>query len=125
MRYLLLIVALLVGCATGGESRDSGPRNMIGPGEIEASTASSVYELVTSERPEWLRRRRMRTLGEAAGEETLLVYMDNARMGPPASMRQIPIGSIRYVRYLSPREATQRWGAGHMQGAIFISTSDP
>jgi len=56
------------------------------------------------------------------GVEGIVIYMDNARLGRPEELRRIALGSVQYLRFFSAPQATQRWGGGHLQGAILIST---
>lgn len=127
MRFgALALLLVATACATAGNGGDrDGPREMISRTEIDEAGVASAYDLVTSLRPEWLHGRGLRTLSEAVGAETLVVYIDNARLGAPERMRDVALGSVRYLRYFSPPQANHRWGAGHLQGAILISTRDP
>jgi len=125
----LLLLALLgaAACGGGGNNRGSGlgDPDLITREEISESTARSAYELVQSLRPQWLRTRGLSTLRQAAGAEDIVVYLDNARLGYREAMRGVALGSIEYLRFFSAREATQRWGGGHLHGAILISTQSP
>ncbi|NIP78513.1 MAG: hypothetical protein GWM90_04650 [Gemmatimonadetes bacterium] len=128
MRYApgLLIVLTVTACAAAAPG-DRAPdrRHLISRAEIEESGARSAWELVESLRPQWLWKRGLQNLSEATGNETLVVYMDNARLGPPETLRRITLGSVRYLEYFDARRATHRWGSGHLQGAILVSTQDP
>lgn len=121
---LLLLTALACSSVSAGD-RARGQRHLITRAEIEESGARTAFELVESLRPQWLWKRGLQNLNEAAGNETLVVYMDNARLGPPETLRRVTLGSVRYLQYFDARRATQRWGAGHLQGAILVSTRDP
>jgi hypothetical protein len=90
--------------------------------EIDRSTARSAYELVRNHRPQWLQTRGLTTLRQAAGQDGIEVYMDNARLGDVQAMRQVTLAAIQYLRFFTASEATQRWGGGHLNGAILIST---
>ena len=127
MRWLALFLPLLVtgmsSCASaGGRVSQLGDTDVITREEIEKSTAATAYDLVLNLRPQWLRTRGISTLKQAAGEEDIIVYMNNARLGFRESMRRIPLGDVQYLEFFTAREATYRWGAGHLHGAILIST---
>jgi hypothetical protein len=113
-----LLVWLFAACAAGnlGASAD---RNVISREEIVDTPASTAYELVQSLRPQWLRLREEFGIGRS---NDLVVYLDNARMGGRASLREIGLGSIHSLRYFDPAAANLRWGAGHAYGAILVST---
>jgi hypothetical protein len=128
MRYAPAILLLLTAtaCASvsrGDRTRDT--RHFISRAEIDENSAQTAYDLVASLRPQWLWKRGLQNLSEATGNETLIVYMDNARLGPPETLRRVTLGSVRFIEYFDARRATQRWGTGHMQGAILVSTQDP
>jgi hypothetical protein len=127
MRWSALVLALLApamwSCASSGASSSGfGDPDIITREEIEESTAATAYDLVLNLRPQWLRTRGISTLAQAAGQEDIVVYMNNARLGFRDAMRQVPLGAVQYLQFFTAREATHRWGAGHLHGAILIST---
>jgi hypothetical protein len=50
------------------------------------------------------------------------VYLDNARLGGPETLREIHTGSITSVRFYDSAKAQYRFGIGHTHGAILVST---
>ena len=126
MKPLSILVLLAATACAPAASRSEGlsSRAVITRAEVEASEAANVYDLVRNVRPEWLRTRGIHTQGQAMGEETIVIYMDNARLGEPETMRTVTLGPVQYIRFFTPAEATQRWGAGHLLGAILISTQE-
>lgn len=120
---LTLLVTVVSSCRSAGAPASRlGDSDIITREEIEESTAATAYDLVLNLRPQWLRTRGISTLAQAAGEEDIIVYMNNARLGFRDAMRQVPLGAVQYLQFFSAREATHRWGAGHLHGAILIST---
>lgn len=120
-----VLLVVLGACATpAANGSPVGSSDVITRVEIDERGAANAFELVQSLRPQWLRTRGISTLQQAVGEETIVIYMDNARLGPPDAMRQIALGSVRYLQFFDAREATQRWGAGHLHGAILVSTQE-
>lgn len=107
--------------------------------EIREARGSSLYQVIRSLRPEWLRVRgtasmretpRGRTTGPdpddvavQPGIPTIRVYLDDARIGDIDDLRLMPPGSVGEVRFLDAAEATHRWGAGHLHGAIHVITA--
>jgi hypothetical protein len=91
--------------------------------EIERSgVQGNVFDLVYSLRRNWLNVR-----GEdlVPGEAQLVVYLNNLRLGTFSQLREVPSAGVVAVRYFTAAEATYRWGAGHMRGAIeILTTSD-
>lgn len=120
---LTLLVTVVSSCrSAGAPASQLGDSDIITREEIEESTAATAYDLVLNLRPQWLRTRGISTLAQAAGEEDIIIYMNNARLGFRDAMRQVPLGAVQYLQFFSAREATHRWGAGHLHGAILIST---
>jgi hypothetical protein len=133
----LLALVLAAACATGGggANRGGGSRDIILTDEIARSGAADAHSLVQALRPHWLQVRgagRGSAVGvhtrdgHAAGfaEQSVTVYLNNARVGPSESLRQIPLAGVRYIRFFSPAQANLRWGAGNANGAILVSTED-
>ena len=120
---LLLFVAAMSSCVSAGAPPSRlGDPDFILREEIEESTAATAYDLVLNNRSQWLRLRGVSTLKQAAGGEDIAEYMDHARLGFRDAMRRVPLGNVQYLQFFTAREATQRWGGGHLHGAILIST---
>jgi hypothetical protein len=129
MRWLLhatLLTALLFapgGCATSssaGAGSTLGSRDFIEREEITKGQWPNSFELVRSLRPQWLRVRGRDTIqGDPGGVQ---VVLDNVRVGGPDALRTIPVGGVAYFQWLDGISASQRWGTGFGNGAIFVST---
>ncbi|HEY0150604.1 MAG TPA: hypothetical protein VGB92_01325 [Longimicrobium sp.] len=120
----LCSLAFVAGCATGtGGNMPEQPRarqeqDYISTEEVRASNAVNAYEAISSLRAAWLRKR-----GEQGFSPTdVIVYYNNARMGGLESLRQISLGTVTWIRYFDARRAQYRYGTGHSQGAILVST---
>jgi hypothetical protein len=118
-------------------SGDAVDLDVLAQSEIVESGAMNAYDLVQARRPRWLSTRGSNTfredprvvgyddrsvLIEDAKDETIVVYLDGARLGGIATMREIPVASIVTIRHLDARAATFRYGSGHDHGAIVIQT---
>jgi hypothetical protein len=124
-----LAAMVLAGCASGssggGGESPMGNTDVIAREEIDRTgSAQNAFQLIQSVRPQWLITRGITNLRQAAGEEDIVVYMDNARLGYRDALRRVPLGGVRYLEFFDARRATQRWGGGHIHGAILISTRD-
>ena len=123
-----LSLVILAACGTsgsqvpGGGAQRMGDPDFILREEIDRSTARSAHELVRNHRPQWLQTRGITTFRQAAGQDGIKVYMDNARLENVDAMRRVTLSSIVYLRFFTASEATQRWGGGHLNGAILLST---
>jgi hypothetical protein len=119
----LAAVVLLAACgarherAPVAESGELIPRH-----EIEAAHTQTVWELVERLHPQWLRKRGVNHL---QNEGDVVVYLDNARLGGPETLREIHVGGVSSVRYYDAAKAQYRFGVGHTHGAILVSTGVP
>lgn len=124
-----LTVVLLAACAAGaGSARTSGAAtpqrrdpNMITEEELRAAPSQTLYDAVRALRPAWLMRRTPTAL-MPQNETELLVYVDGTRFGNLQSLRQFSSTQVRSIRYYAPADAESRFGPGHLQGAIEITT---
>lgn len=114
---LCLVVA--GGCASTGGGGPSRDWDLLTFEEVQASNQIDAYDLIRTERPNWLRQRGRASL---LGNPTLVVYLDGMQLGGPMSLRQIQINMISSVQYLDAASATQRFGTGHAMGAIVVSS---
>lgn len=94
--------------------------NVISMDEIAAlaGRAETALEIVEQLRPQMLRPRGQ----NSAQANALSTYVDGVRVGDVQGLRTVQANMIREIRYLSPTDATQRYGTGHSSGAIEVST---
>jgi len=52
-----------------------------------------------------------------------VVYLDGRRFGTVRSLGLIRVPSVLSVRFYSPSEAHGRFGPGHLQGAIDVTSA--
>ncbi len=110
------------GCASsgsgGGPASTGGNPNVISRAQLDQLTTSDLYDAIRRLRPNWLTARGSTTLiGEQA---QVAVYMNGSRLGGPGVLRGIDIDGVTSVEYLSPSDATNRYGTDHMAGVIVI-----
>jgi hypothetical protein len=89
--------------------------------EIATRQTLTARQVIEQLRPQFLRVRGTTTLGNAATQDVIWVYVDGTRHGNLEVLNNISANEIREIRYLSPSEATNRYGTGHVQGAILIT----
>jgi hypothetical protein len=142
-----LLIAVAVACATTGGSNSSSSAPSAGSkksssdyitsAEIESGTYRDAYDIVQQLRPAWLNKAQspgglsgmsvsggtgVQSSGNAAG---LVVYLDNTRMGGPASLRDISAPSIRSLQYMDGATATAKLpglGSSIVAGAIVVTS---
>ena len=131
------LVLALAGCASGGGSSSPAAtrsRDLITMDEMSRAGVANAYDLIKSLRPNWLNARGEHSFRETArtqgrsevvtpGVPTVMVYLDNARLGGLETLRQVMVPSLTSVQYFDAKSATFKWGAGHSHGAILVSTA--
>lgn len=113
-------------------------REIITVEEIKESGETTVFQLISALRPEWLRMRGIQTLRDGGrfhegtsqlivvtpGEDPFLVYLDNARLGSgPGALRQVPVADLGSLEFLSPAEANYKWGVN--RPVIWLQSRTP
>jgi hypothetical protein len=123
----MLFAALLIfptACATRTtdtqSAAPSGRRDLLVREEIEKTQWANAYDLVRNLRPQWLRVRGRDTItGDPGGVQ---VVLDDVRIGGVEALRTMPVSGVTYLQWLDGITASQRWGTGFGNGAIFVST---
>ena len=121
MRWRSLLVFLLV---TACHHQASGPgyggqRNVITQDEIDASTASTVYDLIAQLRGEYLKDRGKVSI-RTNQHEKAVVFLNDQEYGILETMRNIPIGRISEIRYYPGTDAVNRFGAQYGGGVVML-----
>ena len=126
-RISCVLVGLSVTACAAAVKPDSRPafrsagRDVITAAEIVASHVTDAYQAVTHLRPEFLRRRSVRPV-PAFAPVSVAIYLDDLPFGNIETLKYIPLGQVRLIRYLSPNDADMRWGGVHPAGAILVTT---
>lgn len=109
---VLCALAATTACATSAREVQNEPAVLTGE-EIASVSVATAYDAVARLRPGYLR---------PTGGQSRVVYMNTHIVGGVEALRDIPAFRVREIRYLSPREATERLGSGHEGGAIVVTT---
>ena len=130
------VLAGAAGCASSGTSTQAGEAqtttvaspqrqrkdpNVITEAELSSRSTLTARQAIEQLRPQFLRTRGTTTLGNAQTSDVIWVYFDGTRMGTVDVLNNIGVHEVREIRYLSPSEATNRYGTGHVQGAILVT----
>lgn len=120
LRPTLLLALLLAACTSGmtPASPARGMRDVISEEELRGVSATSVYTAIQQLRPAMLRQRGVRS---GSGEVAPVVYLDGQQYGGLRELANLSLTGVREVRYLSPADATQRFGTNHTAGAILVT----
>lgn len=105
------------------EKPKSGGANLITQAEIEYAQVSNAFDAIQRLRPRMLQKRMgpATDRGEAA---EIVVYVDGARYGFLDQLSNIPAEKIKEIRYLNPADATTRYGTGHTEGVILVTSKN-
>lgn len=131
---VLLAAAIGAGCASSaagnGTQRTS---EVITAEEIATIEVNNALEAVQRLRPQLLRARGTATVrsagpeGQPTGIATesgteLTVYVDDVRVGGVAALRNLSARRVQEIRYVNARDATTRYGTGHVGGVLEVKT---
>ena len=113
----------LAGCATGeATATRSRGSNVITAEEARETSAYDAYQVVQLLRPVWLRPRAAPSLTNP-GASYARIYVDNVPLaGGIRDLRNVASGDIFEIRYITPVDATTRFGTGHSGGVIMVIT---
>ena len=115
---LLWVALVTVGSACAGSARpgtaSSVDHNTLKPEEFGQRPFNSAFEAIESLRPNWLYRR--------GSESDVQVYVDDTHLGGQGELRTIRLSSVAVIRHLDGIQATARYGLGHDNGAILVTT---
>jgi len=129
LRSPLVLLALLLttACARrAGTASTEAPRprtDLITRADIERTTFTNAYDLVSALRPRWLQSRGPDTLLGQPGE--VQVHLNEVRLGGVQTLHDVSTIDIAYIQFFDANDATWRWGIDHGHGAIYISTTPP
>lgn len=118
-----VVLGCLAACAPAlgqhGKVREHKDLELLTRDDLAPGHFHNAYEAVQALRGNWLISRQHSLL---IRNETVLVYMDDIRLGDISELQAIPIQPVVYIRHFDSLQATERWGLGHTEGVIYIST---
>jgi hypothetical protein len=86
--------------------------------EIDAYSGDNVYLLIRSLHSNWLRQRGPESLTLAS---PVAVYIDGLPQPDGVdALKQLRPREVREITHMDSREATNRFGTGHSNGAILV-----
>ena len=121
---VILAVVTTVACTTTGRSSTAGrvDRELITREELEKNHFTTAYEAVESLHSNWLRPKGTDSF---TAPTEVVVYVNANRVGSVDALKNIPVHTITSIRHFDGLTASARWGIGHGQGAILVSTLVP
>jgi glutaredoxin-related protein len=125
LRSLVLLFVLCAACAPAGSpgsNAASAPRqdrNVLTREQLRETGHTNALEAVQALRSNWLRAKGTDSF---SAPTQVQVYVDNNQLGGVETLRGIATSQITYIRYYDGVTASGRWGLGHGQGVIYVST---
>ena len=137
-RTTLAVLAALVAVHATAEAQDTKKKTRVNRDKIEAEElravpSTNLYQFIKSKRGQWLNTRVATNYATVSGmgldgstvstaaEAEIVVYVDNTRYGTQESLRSLQTDDVETIEYLNGTNATQRFGTGHLHGAIVIT----
>jgi hypothetical protein len=93
----------------------SGGSRVISGEEIQAATASNLFDVVQRLRPGWIQER-----AGAGGRGYPAVYVGSQRHGGVERLREFDTSNVLEVRFFNAAEASSRFGRGVPYGVIQV-----
>lgn len=115
----LLLAAMAAAPASAQLARSSrpGPSSILSAEDLARTPRVNLLDFVTSQRPMW-----MSTRGPASAGDGITVYLDNRRLGGVSELASLPTAIATEVRHYRGSEAVLRFGPGHADGVIVVTT---
>ena len=120
LRFVAMVAVLLAPACGGGGTKQAGTatvpadRETLRPEEWGNRNFYSAYDAVAALRPMWLNKR--------GPDGSIQVYVDDNHVGGIEMLRSVRATSIAMIKHLDGIQAAARYGLGHDQGAILVST---
>ncbi|MFL5605378.1 MAG: hypothetical protein ACJ8AD_02910 [Gemmatimonadaceae bacterium] len=112
------ILALLgvAACASSNVGSEPPPprgdSRMITAAELATATQLNLYDYVQATRPLWLRQQ--------ARSSPVVVFVDDARLGGPATLRSVTLTTVSAVRYYDASAAQQKFNGRDLGPVIHV-----
>ncbi|MFQ5752767.1 MAG: hypothetical protein ACE5HI_12290 [bacterium] len=119
---ILYAITMLACSTTKGTytKKNHSSRDYISAEEIRNSSATNVYDLIRSLRPNWLRGRGAKSISNKEASYPV-VYVNESKHGDINSLSSISVENITAIQFLNSSDATNRFGLDHASGAILIT----
>ena len=115
-----LLALMLAGChAQKGSNGPGVLRNVITQAEIDASTATNLYDLIARLRSDYLKDRGKISI-KSNTRERAVVFMNDQEYGILETLRNIPPSRVGEIRYYSGIEAVARYGSQYGGGVVLL-----
>jgi hypothetical protein len=127
LAYSKVTVIFALGSIACSTARRSTPvervdRERITREQIEKNHFTTAYEAVESLRSNWLRPKGADSF---VTPTQVVVYLNANRLGGVDALKNIDVQTITLIQHFDGLTASARWGVGHGQGVILVTTLVP
>ena len=111
----------LTACASSGSDsgRSSSRPNVIAAADLVEFSGITALEAVRRLRPRWLQSRG--NSSSSLGPPRVAVIVDGLPVGGMSGLSDYPVEEVESLVYMSPSDATTRYGTGYAGGAIVLT----
>ena len=122
LKALLAGAALVAAACSAPPNPGAAPvdRDLITRDQLLKHHFLTIYDAVAALHSNWLQERGVDSFNTPG---KITVFMDETNMGGVDALQNITTDAIQYIRFYDAVHATQRWGVGHTQGVIYLSTT--
>ena len=119
-RLTMAALALLVSaCTASNPARPQGDAHIIRRDEVLAGSYQTAYDVVRAIHPNWLVKR---SPSNSRTPTFIWVYVDGSKYGDINWLRNVPGSSVGSIQRIDAGTATTRWGIGHSEGVLYVTT---
>ena len=121
---IIFALVTTIACTPGGHTSASGrvDRELITREQIDQNHFTTAYDAVEALHSNWLRPKGTDSF---ATPTEVVVYMNANRVGGVDALKHIDVHTITSIQHFDGLAASARWGLGHGQGAILVTTLLP
>jgi hypothetical protein len=98
-------LVVLAACASqsGGSELEParGDARTITAAELATATQLNLFDYIQATRPRWLQQQ--------ARSSSIVVFVDDARLGGPSTLKSVTLGTVSLVRYYDASAAQQKF----------------
>lgn len=117
----VLMAAPVIGCSQNQWAIPAPDRNVITSEEIQASNASTAWDLVAKLRGNFMHSRGPNSIYVKVNKEPT-VFLDNVEFGTLDKLKQIPVAHIAEIRFINGWNTEAKFGPGYIAGVIQVVT---
>ena len=111
-----------IACTAPGARLERADPQLITEDEVEASRASTAYDVIEKMRANFLSYHGETSFDKSSSRPYPTVYVDGQEFGPIGTLRNIPASQVSTIRLYRSWEATTKFGGGNMGGVIAVTT---